>query len=361
MPVDKHVIVLVHGMGKHAPGEFRRQFVTAANTAMRRYRGFETKRIENLVIVEEINYDRFFDEARQRMAQKSAPIYARLEGIAALTGREPGLVLKLANLERKFGRDRFLYTHFLDVVLYSTLLGARVRIEVARQLARIIADHPTRKIHVLAHSLGTAVVHDTLDLLYRENADLSHDIPGLVLVTHRLASVWMIANVSRLMSSVSGLTDPYRSVVRPGAGGCTNYLVNVRHELDVFAWFRPFAPRNDGSWIPPEYFERAYAEIETSAVRQPNTHDFAGYVADPGLAVPLLARLVRLAPGRAELDRVARQYQRSAIPGAFGALREALEGIRPRVRATLLDLALAAREFRQIVDQFRVQLDAMAS
>jgi hypothetical protein len=361
MPAEKHVVVLVHGMGEHAPGEFRRQFITAANTAMRRYRGFAKKRIENLVIVEEINYDGFFDEARQRMARRSAPIYERLEGISALTGREPGLVLKLANIEREFGRDRFLYTHFLDVVLYSTLLGARVRIEVARRLARIIADHPTRKIHIVAHSLGTAVVHDTLDLLYRENANLSYDIPGLDVATHRLASIWMIANVSRLMSSVSGLTDPYRSVVRPGPGGCTNYLANVRHELDVFAWFRPFAPRNDGSWIPPEYFERAYASIETSVIRQPNTHDFASYVADPELAVPLLARLVRLAPGRAELERVAGQYRRSGIPGAFDELREALGRIQPRVRATLLDLALAAREFRQIVDQFRVQLDAMAS
>lgn len=361
MPVEKHVVVLVHGMGRHAPGEFRRQFIGAANSAMRRFRGFETKRIENLVVVEEINYDGFFDEARQRMAQRSAPIYERLAGITALTRREPGLVLKLANIERNFGRDSFLYTHFLDVVLYSTLLGARVRIEVARQLARIIADYPTRKIHVVAHSLGTAVVHDTLDLLFRENADLSHDIPGLDVVTHRLASIWMIANVSRLMSSVSGLTDPYRSVVRPGPGGCTNRLIDVRHELDVFTWYRPFEPGNDGSWIPREYFERAFVSIETSVVRQPNTHDFAAYVADPELAVPLLARLVRLAPGQAELDRVAAEYRRSGIPGAFGELREALERIRPRVRATLLDLALAAREFRQIVDQFRVQLDAMAS
>ena len=361
MRAEKHVVVLVHGMGKHRPGEFRRQFTRALNSAMQRYRGFETRRIENLAIVEEINYDRFFDEARARMAQTSAPIYERLAGIAALTGPEPGLVLTLANIERKLGHDRFLYTHFLDVILYSSLLGARVRIEVARQLAGIIADYPTRRIHIVAHSLGTAVVHDTLDLLYRENADLSHDIPGLSVVTHRLASIWMIANVSRLMTDFSGLTDPYRSVVRPGPGGCTNHLIDVRHALDVFTWYRPFAPDNDGSWIPRTYFERAYAAIETSVVNQPNPHDFAGYVADPELAVPLLARLVRLAPAKQELVRVADAYRRSAIPGAFGELREAFGRIRPRVRATLLDLAMAAREFREIVDQFRVQLDAMAS
>jgi hypothetical protein len=348
-------------MGKHTPGRFRAQFVDSVNAAMRRYRGFEKKKIENLVIVEEINYDRFFDEARERMARRAIPVYQRLEKFAALTGRGAGLVLKLANIERKFGRDEFLYTHLLDVILYTTLLGARVRLEVGRRLGRVIADYPTRKVHVVAHSLGTAVVHDTLDLLYRENSSFSDGLPGLDLVTHRLSSIWMIANVSRLMCSLTGQQHPYGSVVRPGTGGCTNLFVNVRHELDVFTWFRKFDPPNDTSWIPRESFELSYVPIATSVVRQPNTHDFSDYIEDPLVSVPLLRRLVRLSPDQTELDRVAGQHRSSGIPGAYAELREALEVIQVSDRATLLDLALATREFRQIVDQFRVQLDAMAS
>jgi hypothetical protein len=347
-------------MGKHAPGDFRKQFITAANAAMRRYRGFEKKKLENLVIVEEINYDRFFDDARGRMARRSEPVYQRLGQLVSLSGRGAGLVLRLANIERKLGRDEFLYTHLLDVILYTTLLGARVRLEVGRRLGRIIADYPTRKIHVVAHSLGTAVVHDTLDLLYRENADFSDSIPGLDVVTHRLSSVWMIANVSRLMGSVTGQKHPYASVVRPGPGGCTNLLVNARHELDVFTWFRRFDPPDDETWISREHFSRSYVSIETSVVREPNIHDFAAYIEDPLVSVPLLRRLVRLSPDKAELDAVAEQHRRSGIPGASDALREAFQAIRVSDRATLLDLALAAREFRQIVDQFRAQLDAMA-
>ncbi|HEY5667414.1 MAG TPA: hypothetical protein VIV64_11910 [Gammaproteobacteria bacterium] len=361
MSAEKHVVVLVHGMGKHPPGDFRRRFIGAVNAAMRRYRGFEDKKIENLVVIEEASYDAIFDEARERMARRSLSVYDRLARIDALTGRGPGLVLKLANIERRLDRDEYLYTHLLDVVLYSTLLGARARIEVGRRLARIMADYPTRKIHVVAYSLGTAVVHDTLDLLYRENAGFSDGVPGLDVDRHRLASVWMIANVSRLMASVTGLTEPYASLVRPAPGGCTDSLFNVRHKLDVFTWFRRFEPANDESWIPREHYERAYVSIETSAVRQANTHDFANYIESPEVSVPLLRRLVRLSPDQAETDRVAGEYRKSEIPGAFDELLEALSEIRVTERATLTEVAIAVREYRQIVEHFRVQLDAVAS
>jgi hypothetical protein len=359
---DKHVVILVHGMGKHAANDFRLDFIRAANVAMQRYRGFETKRIENLVILEEVNYDRHFAESRERMGRESGPIYARLRAVTELADQvlRTAFVLKLANVERAFGRDDYLYTHFLDAVLYCTALGARVRVEVGHRLASLIAAYPSRQIHVVAHSLGTAVVHDTLDLLYRDSAALSGDLPRLDVATQKLASVWMIANVSRLMSRATGLTDPFASVVKPVPAGCTNQLVTVSHRLDVFSWFWPFTPPQDDSWIPREYYRRAFSSIETSVVSQLNTHDFAGYIEDPRVSVPLLRRLVRLSPDAAELEAVADDHRQSDIPGAFDALREALKDIVVTDCATLVDVASAVREFREVVGQLQLQLDAMA-
>jgi hypothetical protein len=362
MSSDQPIVVLIHGMGKHAPGEIKQSFSAAINAAMRQYRGFRSKRIQDLVTLEEINYDHVFENVREQMGQYAGRNSVRLGAISSFADISLGLDLapKLAAIDSRLGKDEFLYTHFLDVVFYTTILGGKVRVDVARQLARIVAENSTRRVHVVAHSLGTAVLHDSLAMLYRNDMGLTDDIPILDPVTHKLASIWMIANVSQLVYSTTRLADPLRSVVRPAPGGCTNLLVNVRHRYDPFTWFGRFDPENDESWIPRRYFNRGYKLIETNSIRQPNTHDFADYVENPKVSVPLLRRLVRLSPTRAELGRIASEYRQRAIPGALERVRNALKNVRFKDRATLAELASQVRYVREIIQQLTGRHRALA-
>jgi pimeloyl-ACP methyl ester carboxylesterase len=241
------------------------------------------------------------------------------------------------------------------------MLGGKVRVDVAKRLAALIADNPVAEIHVIAHSLGTAVLHDSLALLYREHAGVSEDLPVLDVRLHKLASVWMIANVSRLVYTATGLADPLDSTVRPGANGCTNFLANIWHEFDPFTWFSRFNPPNDGSWIARQAFDHGYRSIETSSVRQLNTHDFSDFIENPAVAVPLFRRLVRLTPSETELAQVAEEYRRGDVPGALGQLRDSLRGVVVKDRATLAEVASAARHVREVIAGVIERSPALAS
>lgn len=362
MSSHQPIVVLLHGMGTHPPGEFKQAFVTAANKAMRQYRGFKSKRIQHLVRIEEINYDHVFERVRSEMSQFGGSTSARLGRIGSLAGLGLGIELapKLASIENRFGKDEFLYTHFLDVIFYTTMLGGKVRVEVARQLATLIAKNPVAEIHVIAHSLGTAVLHDALALLYRDHASFSDQFPALDVRLHKLASIWMIANVSRLVYTVTGLADPLDSTVRPGSDGCTNFLANVRHEFDPFTWFSSFDPPNDGAWIARQAFDRGYRSIEVSSVRQRNTHAFSDFIENPAVSVPLLRRLVRLSPSDTELAQVAARHRRGDVSGALAQLREALRGVVVKDRATLAEVASAARHVREVIGRVIERRPALA-
>jgi hypothetical protein len=360
MPAKKPVVVVVHGMGEHAAGAFKDEFTDAANVALNRYKGFKTKKIESLVDIEEINYDGFFNEMRQKMAQNASPIAVRLNSINSLSALSwgPELVLKLASVEAQLGKADFLYTHLLDVVFYATLLGGKVRVDAAKKLTDIMKAHTGQEIHIIAHSLGTAVMHDTLALLYRPDFNIADDIPDLSVSVHRLSSVWMVSNVSDLVNSVTGLTNPLASTDKPTPEGCTKFMINVRHELDPFTWIRRFDPKNDGSWIPAEYYDAAYLNVETSVIRKVNTHDFSEYIENPRVALPLLRLLIGLNPKPAEITTINSDYQKSDIPGAFSALRESLEDIDVKDKSTLKSLAQAAGHFRAVFKDFQEQIDA---
>ena len=361
MPSQKPLVIVVHGMGKHAKGDFKKQFIASANKAMKRYKGFKTKKIEALTDIEEIHYDGFFDEMRTKMANNADPVATRLKAIGSISGLNWGseLVLKLASVESEFGKDDFLYTHLLDVVFYASLLGGKVRIDVARQLVALLKKYPTRDVHIVAHSLGTAVIHDTLALLYRPDFDIADEVPDLSVTNDRLMSIWMVSNVSALVNAVTGLIDPYRSTVKPTPDGCTNFMIDVRHELDPFTWIRRFDPKDNGDWIPSEYYQTAFLPVTTSVVRKVNTHDFSEYIENPHVALPLLRQLVSLNPKPDEIASINNDYKKSDIPGAFNALRESLEDIDIGNKATLKSLAKTAKHFHAVFKDFQEQLDAL--
>lgn len=277
---EKQVLILLHGMGKHTADSFRKEVVDAANNALHRYPSFNTTKFEDKVDIHSIGYDHIFEELREKMAESGSSLQDFIKSELGETDL-PGFFGDLAEIEAGLGHDEFIYTHVLDVIFYMTLVGERVRLYVADAFLKIKKQYPaTTRVNVLAHSLGTAVTHDTLNKLYTVGASTKKK---LNVDQHKLTSLWMVANVSNIITTFTGLTGPFDSLVKPGEGGCVVRLNNVFHRFDPFTLkpFKRFDPDNSNGWLEPIVFQYRYKRYKTEKVSRVNTHDIMGYLEDP--------------------------------------------------------------------------------
>lgn len=361
----KPIVVLVHGMGNHTPpkpssherGSFGKECIDTFNTALQMYPSLQSSRIEDSVNFVEIHYNHLFDTFRQEMAENGQKFEGLLKGAGATTplGSIPGLVKAVIGFEASLDSDDFIYTHWLDVILYKLYFGEVVRIHVARKLGDIIAKNSASDIHILSHSLGTAVTHDTLSKIYSSSYADDDEIADLSPVTHKLASVWQIANVSRLANSILKISDPYRSLVKPGTEGVTSTMMNIHHKLDPFSLMKKFARQDNGKWIPKKVYRRAYLDIETRDITQANTHSITQYLHDPAVHIYLLNRLGIPLPPQKQLDDAVKAYSEILLSDAKAKLEARLKARLAEVTtgnaATFADFYLGAKMLVKIIKQ----------
>lgn len=336
--MTKPALLLLHGMGNFTTpgmddkgnptrGSFGEEFIKASTESLQRYEKYKEETLEKYVDIYEFNYNSWFDKMRKEMANQANSMKDRLNAVTGIYGVTFGtdLVGLLTNFEADFGDDDFFHTHWLDVIFYTTMLGAKVRVDAGKRIAELVQQYGEGKVHIMAHSLGTAVLHDTLHLLYRPESDPDDKIPDLSLTNHKLGSIWMVANVSRLVNSLTHLADPLKSVVKPGDDGCTNAFFNIRHKMDPFTWLSRFDPVNNGSWISERIYASAYKHIVTDLVVDGNTHSFTQYLLDPKVAEKFLYKMTPFEVTLKEMDDVSQEYSKKSINGAYAALEDAFQ------------------------------------
>jgi hypothetical protein len=144
-------------------------------------------------------------------------------------------------------------------------------------------------VSILAHSLGTAVLHDTLQKLYTTGLDGEKHLQ-LNIAEHNLESIWMFANVSPNITKLNKHPWPLDSLVKPGQGGCTQLFSNTFNSWDPFTIkkINRFAPPDDGNWIDSSTYRLRYVHIETTDISRLNTHSIEGYLEDPKVCHPFL-------------------------------------------------------------------------
>ena len=172
----KQVIILVHGMGTHAKGNIKKEYTQAVKDAAKRFNVNDAGFLSKVDLVE-FNYSHYLDSIRKQFADNAT---ARTSGFKYLDGKgfASDLVQQLTNFESKFGKDEFYYTHWLDVILYGTMyFGEKIRIDFIKLFEQQRKKHGHKNMHVICHSLGTAVVHDSLAKFYRDESVPFDDIP----------------------------------------------------------------------------------------------------------------------------------------------------------------------------------------
>tara|TARA_B100001059_G_C17827077_1_gene582072 strand:+ start:1501 stop:2505 length:1005 start_codon:yes stop_codon:yes gene_type:complete len=276
----------MHGVGEHTEASFREEVIKGANNALHRYSSHTEDTFEShFEGIESIGYDVLFERLRVQIEESGSGIE---EYIKMSLGEVdvPSLVDAITGIDTWLGGDKFEHTHVLDVVFYLSILGEKVRTHVAKKLADIYLKYPQgTSYHFVTHSLGTAVMHDTLNKIYPSEYSIG---------THNISSYWTFANVSALVSRTSGLRSPYNSIVKRDSNGILDEFFNVYHEFDpiTFDVFERFDPINDGTWINPELFNSGYRKIITKDFSRFNTHSIEGYIEDPLVSYPFLNTLL---------------------------------------------------------------------
>ena len=328
--MSKHTIFLVHGMGDFA-ANWSDELKDQIRTLYGQYPGLELMPFDEVFEFQEILYNDKFDADRNRWKADATKVLdaitaeakpkkkqERKEAASAVTG--------LMNFTKGAAKNDFLRTHVLDVAMYRFLtpIRAQVRAAVRLQIMNVLAakakNEPIRW-SVIGHSLGTAVVHDTIHAMYTDKAA---PLPANVT---RPKVIAMIANVSRIVETDS---DPYKSFTHPSldpAKGACDYLVNARNEWDLFTVPKQFRPTDDWPDLDTRHAGR-YVGIEVNAIADKNVHDVGHYLANPKVHIALFRALTfQRAIADDEAEAASRKYEASTPLGKFDAFIRQLKDI----------------------------------
>jgi hypothetical protein len=172
----------------------------------------------------------------------------------------------------------------VDLLFYRFLLGPDIRAHVRSQIAHALATSGAPgggmpSCSFIGHSMGTAVLHDTLAELLSNATQFG----GLASMDVQMYA--SVANVSRVMRSFA---DPHRSAVRPnGAVGDPatpakiGAFVNVHHIADPVPHIGMFDPK----WDPTKCF---YIDVNVERMKWIDVHGLIHYLENPRVHIPIL-------------------------------------------------------------------------
>lgn len=297
--VAKHLLFFIHGMGRQ-DATWHEKGLKALKAAFVEYPTLKTHfSFDNLFEPVPVVYDNEFEDLRKRWRDDVAGVTSALS--AGIDSEDIG---QSAKIEKQIGDihswvggggDNFFTTAAMDVLLYRFFKTVRmnVNVQVAHQIVqRVTGEGPgLPSWSVLAHSLGTAVAHNTLNAVY------STSFPGgetLHVHDTRPNVLMMVANVSRVLQLPS--VPVFSSRVQPGSvlsGRCCRVYLNARHRLDPFMKPKPFKP---DSWPDPVIFNSdQYQHLEPSHFvldKLLDVHNFDHYLINPRVHVPLFRALL---------------------------------------------------------------------
>jgi hypothetical protein len=348
----KHKIFLVHGMGVYDGNTWADEVKAVLVEAYGHYPRLAANAFDDQFEIVMVHYDPIFQEIVTRWQNDAKAIAPLASQVGA--SEVASMVGWLQTAGKTNGN--FIWSHAADVLLYrlSALVRERVKAAVAKQIVDGVQaqydDAGTSRWSVIAHSLGTSVAHDALDML------ATGDVPGAAVNAfdpkhEQAVLVAMVANVSRVLETIP---DAYRSSVQPGKGGqagrCCRGFLNVRHFLDPFTIPRMFHPQD---WPDADTAARKlYRYVEVQHVHQVNVHDICHYLRNPAAHIPLFRMLTSDASisAKQEADAIAHFPQFGTLSSdAGGRIKGDLETVTPSVGADWPAL-------RKIWDEFHTVL-----
>jgi hypothetical protein len=294
-----HLIFLAHGMGDFKPGwsESAQQTIRDQYATYKQLKFIPFGQRFDFV---ELNYNDEFEALREMWRKMTknlgAALVAGTMGEVGKKTEDKEVIASLNEVATVTDKDSFLNTHVVDALLYfaARQTAATVRESIRKQiftaLRKQVQAGQTLRWSVIAHSLGTAVIHDSLHEAYSDKPTAQGaKLAGIT----RPSCLAMIANVSRLLEWD---IDVFLSRTRPGnpddpEAACRAY-VNAHNIFDPFTQPKPFQPATQ--W--PSLGIRAlglYHDVRISSIEAPEkVHDLDHYLRNPGVHGPIFNCLV---------------------------------------------------------------------
>ena len=345
----KPTLLLIHGMGSHTPDSFRAQFDTTMEAVFKLYPSLSTKTFADYVDVKSIGYNDLFEDYRQGQDNKDR-FNELLTSLPTSTLKRQ--FQKILNLQGSLADDQFFNTHWLDVLIYRfSTLGTNIQLRVAKAVTQAIIDEQgyAQRVHILGHSLGTSVLHDSLAKAYGEVTD---DVPDpLSVVTQKLGSLHFVANTSRLLQSFQKVKD---SSVKPDPKGCTNRYREYRHLLDPVARIKPFNPSGNGSWISGyAWVEEYYRLIPLTTVTNEHgdTHSIEHYLFNQKTHLQIFEDVGGIEIPEGEIKQGKMAYLSQSLQGVADKAEKAFKNISINDTATVFDFVKAVKTLEQFIEK----------
>jgi hypothetical protein len=349
----KHVIFLVHGVGKQDPDTWSDSVQAQIRALYSAYDIAKTCPFDDFFEFQPVSYDDRFEKIRKRWRNDSSAVLGELKK----QGLDSGALKAATNLAGAPAGDDVFGAFAMDVVFYKFLppVAEAIRTQVASTLLKRVFDTDSGEIRdwsIVAHSLGTAVTHDTLHALYTSKVQ-GKTFAGLT----KARVLMMLANVSRLLEEDD--VDVYRSQCRPGAGaaeGVCRYFINAIHEWDPIPSPKQFRPLDDWPTLKARQQGR-FIPVSINAFQQKNIHAFTHYLANPRVHVPFFQRLFQFDTpeqviSESEALKVRMHFEASTPFGAFEKLQKSLKGLQLTESATWKQVITTYNGFSETLKEF---------
>ena len=353
--MSKPILFVVHGMGKHNNG-WHNEVKDALGTALGHYSYFDGTTLNKWLKIVPITYDDEFEKLRKLWKDDASKVISKMRKFDG--GDKYQLTLskfeadKLLEIQTALGTDSFFNTHVLDVLLYRfTTLGEKIRIKVAKRIVSTLMAE-TGEVPswaVMAHSLGTSVTHDTLHALYADKVWREGKVKKLFVPSQYTANcLIMLANVSRVLQS---RVKAYKSRVKPGNGGVSDYFINAYHQLDPFPRVKQFDPGDE--WLRGQNTNELYNNISINVINQPNVHAYTHYLENPKVHVPIFHSLMgEISISNRELKNTYDEFFNNSPNATYEELRTRLKNLNIGEPDSLQALLENWRRFSDILKDY---------
>lgn len=210
----------------------------------------------------------------------------------------------------------------VDVFFYRFLMDQAIRTQVREQITKAITSD-VEDVGFICHSMGTAVLHDTLAEIFNDPGTFG-TISNMNVVLYAA-----IANVSTVLKSIA---DPHVSPVRPigsltssGQGTArVDVFLNVHRELDPVPHIGLFRPK----WNKSRSF---YLDVDTGPPKWIDVHGLVKYLMNPRVHIPIMNTMCNASISGAQEAEEIEAYD--ALPGdpcptALAALAGAVHDVK---------------------------------
>lgn len=276
--MSKHIVFVVHGMGTASTGWSTSAIKALKDNAKAIKYPLDIKNDFEFI---EINYDHIFLSYinQHNKNAKSLATYMSTGQLGAASSFYRGLFEYAAG---SLKNEDFVVSALGDVFLYRLSdYSEVVRNFVISTFTTELNKRGRPRWSVIAHSLGTRVVHDALDdfLSTANNRN----------VFKKPVALCNIANVIHLLA-YSPSTLWKKTGIWPSKlttkGACFRY-VNALHPADPFTWVREFDPTPD--WGNDAEYSGLYMRpaIALKEITRANTHSFEGYLENPKVSAAI--------------------------------------------------------------------------